>query len=98
MTPIAAAIAVALVAAGGAYLVALRQFSGKIETSDAKDLWAESRSIREWSQDRIKELNDVIERMGERIKDLEQSNAALVLENHHLLSEMLELKGSPDGT
>jgi hypothetical protein len=60
-----------------AYLVAKRQFSGRIETTEAKELWAESRSIRQQAFDRIAELNRVVARLEERIEDLEQENANL---------------------
>lgn len=75
------ATAIALIAALAApivsYVVAARRFSGKIETSDAKELWAESRSIREWSQARIAALNEDVERLEARIRSLESHNAGL---------------------
>lgn len=74
MDPVLVAVAVALIAPLGAYLVAARQFSGKIESSDAKELWAESKAIREWSQARIADLYD-------RVRALEQSNDTLEREN-----------------
>lgn len=77
----------------GAYLIAAKRFSGKIETSDARALWEESSAIRDWSQKRIEELNRVIGDMEERIKELERSNSTLILENHNLLTEVTELKG-----
>lgn len=43
------------------YLVAARRFSGRIESSEAADLWEESRSIRDWSQAHIKELREEID-------------------------------------
>lgn len=45
-------VAVALIAALGGWLVKARQLSGKIETSEAADLWAESAAIRAdcWKQ------------------------------------------------
>lgn len=60
-----------------AYLVAKRQFSGKIETSDAKELWAESRAIREWSSRRVTELEDRNSALERRIAHLEDENAEL---------------------
>ena len=39
-------LGVALIAALGGWLVKARQLSGKIETSEAADLWAESAAIR----------------------------------------------------
>ena len=49
---IAVPIAVALIAALGGWLVKARQLSGRIATSEAEDLWAESAAIRAdcWKQ------------------------------------------------
>lgn len=66
------------------YLVAARRLSGKIATSDASDLWTESRSIREDYQRRIEELNAVVARCEKRIELLEDRNKALYLENGQL--------------
>lgn len=60
----------ALFAPLGAYLVARRQFSGRVETSDAKALWAESKAIREWSSGRIAALEGRIEHLEEENADL----------------------------
>jgi uncharacterized protein YceH (UPF0502 family) len=53
-----------------AYVVAARRFSGKIETTEAAELWAESRSIRDWSQARIRELEARIETLEDDNTDL----------------------------
>ena len=89
--PIIIALGTAVVAAIGAYLVAARQFSGKIETSDAKELWQESRSIRDWSTQRIGTLNENVERLEERVGALEGSNELLAVENEKLIKEISEL-------
>jgi hypothetical protein len=70
------------------YLVAARQFSGKIATSDATDLWEESRSIRDWSQKRINELNDLVVHLERRVAEVEVKNHGLTLENDHLLQKV----------
>jgi uncharacterized protein HemX len=79
--PVLIALIVALVAAAGSYLVAARQFSGRIETSDARDLWAESRAIRDWSTKRMEELNQLVSRLETRIVTLESENRDL---NQHI--------------
>lgn len=83
MTTTVIAILAAIAAPLGAYLVAARRFSGRIESSDAKELWEESRSIRDWSQDRIKELTREVAQLREelrvargRIAELERSGHA----------------------
>jgi hypothetical protein len=65
---------VALVAALAApvvtYLVAARRFSGKIETTEAADLWKESRDIRKWSRDRIELLESRVQYLEEENEEL----------------------------
>lgn len=81
------ALIAAVAAPLGAYLVAARQFSGRIESSDAKELWAESRSIRDWSQERITTLNQQVVRLETRIDQLEGGNRELSRENTALARE-----------
>lgn len=78
MSPAAVAIIVALAAPIGAYLVAARRFSGKIKTSEAEELWAESRAIRQDSAKRIRILNGVVERLETRVGSLEAENERLL--------------------
>lgn len=68
--PAIGALAVAVIGPLGAYLLAARRFSGKIASSDATDLWAESRSIREWSQNQLDQLTA-------RVRVVENENTAL---------------------
>jgi chromosome segregation ATPase len=86
------AVVAAVAAPLGAYLVAARRFSGKIETSDAKQLWHESRSIREWSVKRIAELNGVIRTLEGRVASLEAHNGDLVAVNNRLAKELEECR------
>lgn len=60
------------------YLVAVRRFSGKVNSSEAESLWEESRSIREWATERIYKLSDEntelhkeVDRLQARCHDLE---------------------------
>jgi hypothetical protein len=66
-----------------AYIVAARRFSGKIETTEAAELWAESRSIRDWSQARIRELEQRVETLeaegGELRRALDVANRRLAV-------------------
>lgn len=61
MSPTIAVIA-ALAGALVTWLVAARRFSGKIATTEAKDLWEEARSIRGWAYE---EINSLRERLDE---------------------------------
>jgi len=60
-----------------AYIVAARRFSGKIETTEARELWKESRAIREWSQRRMRELEQRNRALEDRVEHLENENAEL---------------------
>lgn len=79
-------IIVAIVAALGTYLVAARQFSGRIQTSDATELWQESRAIREWSTGQLNELR-------ERVVTLEAENRRLTDDLRAAHEEIRILKG-----
>lgn len=68
MTAAIVAIIAAIGAPLAAYLVAAKRFSGRIESSDAAELWAESRSIRDWSQRRIDELQREVTRLREELR------------------------------
>jgi hypothetical protein len=75
--PIFAAVVVAIIAPIGAYLAAARKMSGKIHTSEATDLWAESKAIREWSQQEILDLRAALKDCLARIASLEAENKDL---------------------
>lgn len=76
MDPVVAII-VAVVGPLGAYLVAARRFSGKVETTEAKDLWKEAGRIREWSSARITALEARIEALEETGDELQRRNTEL---------------------
>jgi len=77
LDPAIIAIVVALIAPLATYLVAAKRLSGRIRDSEATDLWAESRSIRDWSTTRMKELSDEIRELEQRLNELVQENADL---------------------
>lgn len=66
------------------YLVAARKLSGKIGSSDASELWLESRSMREWSKAQIEALTA-------RIAAVEQQNATLASANADLVGQIRDL-------
>jgi predicted RNase H-like nuclease (RuvC/YqgF family) len=78
----------ALVGAAASYIVAARRFSGKIETTEAKELWTESRAIRKWSQERIEALNGIVDRLEKRNVELEARVEHLENENTALHREL----------
>lgn len=82
--PLAAAIIAAFLGPVGAYLVSARKMSGKIGTSDAEQLWAESKAIRDWSANQlasqtqeIQELRAELGRLANRCSILEEENVKL---------------------
>jgi septal ring factor EnvC (AmiA/AmiB activator) len=92
--PALGGVAIALVTSLATYLVAARNLSGKIKNSDASELWAESRSIREWSTERVKELDEHIDRLEDRLSEVEKANHILTEENRKLTRELFELRAS----
>lgn len=77
----------AIVALGGplvTYLVAARKLSGRIGSSDATELWQESRSIRDWSKAQI-------EMLTARIAAVEEQNATLASANADLVGQIRDL-------
>jgi len=82
--PIFGIVIAALVGPIGAYLVAVRQMSGKIGSSQATDLWKESAAIRDWATARIDKCDEEILRLNTelavartRIEELERCNRKL---------------------
>lgn len=71
------AVAIALLGPLGAYIVAARRLSGKIGTSEASDLWAESASIRRDYAQRLEIANERIEVLENQKAALEQQVAGL---------------------
>jgi septal ring factor EnvC (AmiA/AmiB activator) len=72
--PIFGVLVVGLVGPVGAYLVAAHRMSGKIATTEAAQLWAESASIREWSAARIDKCDQEILRLN---TELDKTKAEL---------------------
>ncbi len=75
-----AQILVAAIALGGpllAYLGAVRKTQGRIRASDASELWEEAGNIRRECAERVRLLEA-------RIKELEQINMQLQVENYRL--------------
>lgn len=65
--PIFGVLVIGIVGPVGAYLVAARKMSGKIATTEATQLWAESASIREWSAARIDKCDQEIIRLNNEL-------------------------------
>lgn len=96
MDPIVGAVLASIVAGLASYLAAARKLSGKINTSDAAELWTESRSIREWSAERIAHLTAQVTELEHRIEVVEGYNLALVSDKQALLKQITELTNERD--
>lgn len=82
MSPAVYALAAAIVAALGAYVAAARKMSGTIGTSEASDLWAATKDVRDFTaeqlriaNERIGTLEGVITALHARIVLVEKENA-----------------------
>jgi chromosome segregation ATPase len=89
--PVVGIIIAAVVGPLGAYLLAARKLSGKVATSDASELWAESKSIRQWSTARIEALDMEVSLLRTRVGLVEQQNDALARENSRLMEQIHDL-------
>jgi len=86
------AVVAVLIAPLVGYLAASRRLSGKIATSDAEQLWAESKAIREDYRGQIISANKRVARLEERVVVLEQHNSDLSAENEELRKQVAEYK------
>lgn len=95
-----AAIWAAVISIIGGPLIAwfgvVRRASGKIETSEAKELWAESKALREWASRRIDALNTTIIRLEAEIEELERKHRDCQRESSRLRRQVIEMGGTPN--
>lgn len=75
------AVLAAVIAALGTYLAASRKLSGKIATSDAESLWAESAAIRDDYRQQLAAQNARTAELERRVEILEQRNSELLAAN-----------------
>lgn len=88
--PVFAALGGAAIVAFGAWLRDQRKLSGKIETSEAADLWKVTTEIRQELRERVRELLTDVGRLQGRIEALEGRNTALVNEVAELRVKLRE--------
>ena len=91
------AIVAAVAAPLGAYLLAARRMSGKIGTSDAKELWSESRAIRDDYRDQLDTANRRTASLERRVAHLEEVNNNLTNDLATSGRENEALKGQVGG-
>lgn len=75
-----------------AYLGAARKLSGKINTSEAGELWNEASNLRREYKTEIGELRGLITILKDRVEEVESKNEVLHLENGELRNEVLRLR------
>lgn len=90
-TALAVALIVGVVAPVLSYITANRKLSGKIATSEAADLWAESQQMRTDLRTQLGDADKRLRLLEERVTELERLNTALVRENSALKRENRQL-------
>lgn len=89
-------IVIAIITPIGAYVLAARRMSGKIGTSDAEQLWEESRSIREDYRTRLLQANERALSLEVRMAKAEATNNELMQENYECKRKVAELESLVD--
>lgn len=92
MDPVIGVIIVGILGPLLTYIVAARKLQGSVKNSEATDLWEESRSIRQWSSERITELGGTIEGLRTRMEGVEAHNVTLSQENERLRTQLTDLQ------
>lgn len=80
----AALLVAPLLAAVGTYLIAARQLSGRIDHSEARELWTESASMREDYRERLASSEKRQADLEARVADCERIANQLRIENMDL--------------
>lgn len=78
------ALIIAVIGPLFAYLAAARKLSGKIETSEAADLWEEAARLRQEYKDEIRELREQLDNCSNEIKKMKEENKMLLGEVNRL--------------
>jgi len=63
------------------FIIATRRMSGKVNTTEASELWDEARDIRNDYRDRLEMANDRTREVEKRLAEVERHNNSLVGEN-----------------
>lgn len=85
-------VAVAAIAAAGAFYAAQRRMSGKIGSSEAQSLWQESASIREDYRMRAAAAELRILSLEGRLVAMEKDHAATLRDNLELMQKVIQLE------
>lgn len=91
-TTLLVALAAAVVGPLAAYITATRKLSGKIGTSEAGQLWQESKAIRDDYRDRLVQTDARTAALEARVASLEKLNNDLMRENADLRQRVTDLQ------
>lgn len=80
-----------------AYVVASRKLSGKIATSEAADLWAESSRLREDYRKQLARSEQRVTQLQARVDEQDERIEALETENRELHQLVVELTATQEG-
>ncbi len=86
------AISAAIVAPLLTYVIAARRMSGKIQTSEASDLWAESRALRDDYKSQVGMLQTQVKDLISRVRELEENKTTLEKANLQLARRVDDLE------
>lgn len=87
-----AAVAAVVLGPVVAYVTTTRKLSGKIRTTDADQLWVESRSIRDDYRDRLARAEHRVMEVETRMAEVERRNGQLERENVELTAKVRDLQ------
>lgn len=85
-------IILALIAPVGAYALAVRRMSGRVNTSTATELWQEASDIRIEQRVQGEKSFERIVNLEKRVANLEGINTGLVRTNFELQNRIIELE------
>jgi hypothetical protein len=87
-----AGIIVGAIAAAFTYLIAIRRASGRVETTEASELWEEAREMRDDYRKQLETALILIDKLRDRIGELEKINTDLQLQLLGLLRRVDDIE------
>lgn len=92
-----AGIIIGAIGGGVTYIAAIRRASGRVETTEASELWSEARTMREDYRKQLETALELIERLRTRISELESDNYELRVEVRDLLKRVHSIENGEAG-
>jgi len=94
MDPVLLGVVLAAFAGAFTYLGIVRKLSGRIQTTEAAQLWAEADRMRQEYREEIARLQAVVDRYEKRLVEVEQRNTKLAKENYGLTEKVKECEAT----